>query len=92
MRAHPIISSCSTKPDKKKASPLMKILENFLEKRSGDWIISREGGKSDRATGLGRKTREQIGKENQVTSLRFQTRSANQMRALKFQTAGSSIK
>ena len=47
-----------------------------LEKKS-EWTITRalvkKKDKTERAKGLGRKTREETGKGNQMTALRFQT-------------------
>ena len=57
---------------KKKPISLRKILKNFLEKVQKKGPASRK--RSDRmVTGLGRRTREEIAKWNQMTALRFQT-------------------
>ena len=50
----------------KKAYLLMKNIEEFFGK-------SLENDKAERVTGLGRRTREEIAKWNQMTALRFQT-------------------
>ena len=57
----------------KKAYLVTKILKNFLEKvfrRKGQQV---ENDKTERVTGLGRRTKEKIAKWNQMTALRFQT-------------------
>ena len=55
-----------------KACLLAKMFRDFLEIKSGEWAVSRKTTKTERARGLGRKTREEIGKGNQMTTLRFQ--------------------
>ena len=40
---------------------------------SGEWTVSKNMAKTERARGLGRKIREEIGKGNPMTALRFQT-------------------
>ena len=53
-------------------------MKNFLEKfrRKGQQA---EDDKTERATGLGRRTREEIAKWNQMTALRFQTGGRHQI-------------
>ena len=52
-------------------------MKNFLEKfrRKGQQA---ENDKTERVTGLGRRTREEIAKWNQMTALRFQTGGRHQ--------------
>ena len=57
----------------KKAYLLAKILEEFSGKSSGEWTSRQKKDKTERLTGLGRRTREEIAKWNQMTALRFQT-------------------
>ena len=60
----------------KKAYVLTKNTEEFLEKVQENRPAGRkkkEEDKIERVTGLGRKTREEIVKWNQMTGLRFQT-------------------
>ena len=56
----------------KKAYLLAKILKNFPEKVQKKGPAGEED-KTERVTGLGRRTREEIAKWNQMTALRFQT-------------------
>ena len=53
----------------------MKNIEEFSGKSSGEWPSKqeKEEDKTERVTGLSRKTREEIVKWNQMTALRFQT-------------------
>ena len=48
-------------------------MKNFLEKSSGEWASRKKKDKTERVTGLGRRTRDKIVKWNQMTPLRFQT-------------------
>ena len=48
-----------------------KILKNFLEKQSGKWARRQKKDKTERAMGVGRRTREEIVKWNEMTALRF---------------------
>ena len=48
------------------------MLKNFLGKNSQEWT-SRQKNIRQRVTELGRKTREEIAKWNQMTAQRFQT-------------------
>ena len=48
-------------------------MKNFLEKKIRRKDRQAEKNKTERVTGLGRKTREEIAKWNQMTALRFQT-------------------
>ena len=57
---------------------LRKLFESvcfFWGGKSGEWTVSKNMAKTERARGLGRKIREEIGKGkgNQMTALRFQT-------------------
>ena len=49
-------------------------MKNFLEKVEKKGPAGRKKDKTERVTGLGRRTREEIAKWNQMTVLRFQTR------------------
>ena len=55
----------------KKAYFLMKNIEEFSEKKFGRKDQQAENDKTERVTGLGRRTREEIAKWNQMTALRF---------------------
>ena len=50
-----------------------KNIEEFSGKKSGKWAHRQKKEKTERAIGVGRKTREEILKWNQMTVLRFQT-------------------
>ena len=63
----------------KKAYLLTKILEELSGKSSGEWTSrQKKKDKTKRVIGLGRRTREEIVKWNQMTALRFQTRGRHQ--------------
>ena len=47
-----------------------KILKNFLEKKVGRMGSRKKKDKTERAMGVGRRTREEIVKWNQMTTLR----------------------
>ena len=57
----------------KKAYLLMKNIEEFSGKKFRKKGQQAENDKTERVTGLGRRTREEIAKWNQMTALRFQT-------------------
>ena len=59
----------------RKAYLFTKNGEEFSEKSSGEWASrqKKKEDKTERITGLGRKTREEIVKWNQITALIFQT-------------------
>ena len=57
----------------KKADLLRKTVEEFSGKSSGNWTSRQKKDKTERGTVLGRRTREEIVKWNQMTALRFQT-------------------
>ena len=57
----------------KKAYLLTKNIEEFSGKSSEEWTSRQKKDKTERKTGLGRRTREVIAKLNQMTALRFQT-------------------
>ena len=57
----------------KKASLLTKNIEEFSGKKFRRKGQQAENDKTERVTGLGRRTREEIAKWNQMTALRFQT-------------------
>ena len=64
----------------KKAYLLMKNIEEFSGKSSEEWTIrqKKKEDKTERITGLGRRTREEMVKWNQMTALRFQTGGRHQ--------------
>ena len=57
----------------KKAYLLTKNIEDFFWKKSRRKGQQTENDKTERVIGLGRRTREEIAKWNQMTALRFQT-------------------
>ena len=57
----------------KKAYFLTKNIEEFSGKSSREWTSRKKKDKTERVIGLGRRTREEIAKWNQMTALRFQT-------------------
>ena len=62
----------------KKAYLLTKTIEEFSGKKFIRMNQQTEKGKTERVTGLGRRTREEIAKWNQMTALRFQTGGRHQ--------------
>ena len=72
-----IISCCSTRAIQKSLTLNEKYL-SFLEKKSGEWTISRKMTKQKEQEDLAEKTREEIGKRNHMTALRFQTGGRHQ--------------
>ena len=62
----------------KKHISYQKILKNFLGKVQENGPAGRRKDKTERITGLPRKTREEIVKWNQMTALRFQTGARHQ--------------
>ena len=62
----------------KKAYLLTKNIEEFSEKKFRRKGQQAENDKTERVTGLGRRTREAIVKWNQMTALRFQTGGRHQ--------------
>ena len=52
---------------------LIKNVEEFSGKSSEEWVRRQKKDKTERVTGLGRRTREETAKWNQMTALRFQT-------------------
>ena len=60
-------------PYKKSLSVNEKYWKNFLEKVQENGPAGRKKDKIERVIGLGRRTREEIVKWNQMTALRFQT-------------------
>ncbi|WP_419629635.1 hypothetical protein [Thiolapillus sp.] len=62
----------------KKAYLLMKNIEEFYKKKFRRKGQQAENDKTERVTGLGRRTREEIAKWNQMTALRFQTGGRHQ--------------
>ena len=61
-----------------KAYLLTKNIEEFSRKSSEEWTSRQKKDQSERLTGLGRGTREEIAKWNQMTALRFQTGGRHQ--------------
>ena len=57
---------------------LKKHIEGFSGKSSGKWTSRQNKDKTEKVTGLGRRTREERAKWNQMTALRFQTRGKHQ--------------
>ena len=62
----------------KKAHLLTKNTEEFSGKKIGRKGQQAENDKTERVTGLGRRTREETAKWNQMTALRFQTEGRHQ--------------
>ena len=62
----------------KKAYLLMKNIEEFSKKKFRRKGQQAENDKTERVNGLGRRTREEIAKWNQMTALRFQTGGRHQ--------------
>ena len=55
-----------------------KNIEEFSGKNSGEWTGRQKKDKTERVTGLGRRTRQQTVEWNQMTALRFQTGGRHQ--------------
>ena len=88
----------------KKVYLITKNIDEISGKNSGEWTSRQRKDRTERVIGLGRRTREEIVKWNQMTALRFQTggdirhprptfrgrgdNKKNQMTALGFQTGG----
>ena len=62
----------------KKSYLLTKNIEEFSRKKFRRKGQQAENDKTERVTGLGRRTREEIAKWNQMTTLRFQTGGRHQ--------------
>ena len=62
----------------KKAYLLMKNIEEFSGKKFRRKGQQAENDKTEKVTGLGRRTREEIAKWNQMTALRFETKGRHQ--------------
>ena len=62
----------------KKAYLLMKNIGRIFRKRFRRMDQQAEKDKTERVTGLGRRTRDEIAKWNQMTALRFQTGGRHQ--------------
>ena len=69
---------CSTIAIQKSLTLNEKIFESFLEKKSGEWTISRKTTRQKGQKAEAEKTKEEIGKGNQMTALRFQTGGGHQ--------------
>ena len=63
----------------KKAYLLTKNTEEFSGKNSGEWTSRQKKDKAERVTGLGKRTRKEIVKWNQMTALRFKTGGRHQI-------------
>ena len=70
--------SCSTRAIQKKPNPYQNMFKSFLEKKLGEWIISRKMTRQKEQEDQAEKTREETGKGNQMTALRFQTGERHQ--------------
>ena len=68
-----VISQLLNKSHTKNPNPYQKIFESFLEKKSGEWTISRKITRQKEQEDEAEKTREEIGKGNKIGALRFQT-------------------
>ena len=68
-----LLLAAKQEPYKKSLSLYEKILKSFLEKKSENGPAGRKKDKTERVTGLGRRTREKIVMWNPMTALRFQT-------------------
>ena len=64
-----LLLAAKEEPYKKKAYLFMKNIEEFSGKNSKDWASRQKKEKTERVTGLGRKTRAEIVKWNQMTVL-----------------------
>ena len=62
----------------KKDYLLTENIEEFSGKSSEEWTSRQKKDTTERVTGLGRRTREQIAKWNQMTALRFHTGGRHQ--------------
>ena len=65
--------SCWTRAIQKSLTLYEKYLKVFWKKKSGEWTISRKMTRQKEQEDQAEKTREDIGKGNQMTALRFQT-------------------
>ena len=70
--------SCQTGAIQKSLSLNEKHWKNILEKVQENGSAGRKKDKTERVAGLGRRTREEIVKWNQMTALRFQTGGRHQ--------------
>ena len=68
-----LLLAVKQEPYKKSLSLNEKYWENFLEKVQQNGPASRKKNMTERVLGLGRRTRQEIVKWNQMTTLRFQT-------------------
>ena len=62
---------------------LTKNIEEFSGKSSGEWTSGQKTDKTERVLGLGRRTREEIVKWNQMTAPGFQTGGGRDIRHLR---------
>ena len=69
----PSSPSCSTRAIQKSITLYEKYLRVFLEKKSGEWTISRKMTRKKGQEAEAEKTRGEIGKGNQMMAQRFQT-------------------
>ena len=56
----------------------MKNIEEFSGKESGEWASRHRKDETERTMGVGRRTREEIEKWNQMTALRLKTGGRHQ--------------
>ena len=73
-----LLPAAKQEPYQKNLSLNGNIKEFFCKKVQENGPAGRKKDKTERATGLGRKTRVEIVKWNQMTALRFQTRGRHQ--------------
>ena len=73
-----LLLTAKQEPYKKKAYLLTKNIEELSGKKFRRKDQQAENDKTERVTGLGRRTREEIAKWNQTTALRFQTGGRHQ--------------
>ena len=72
-----LLKAAKQEPYKKSLS-LDKKIEEFSGKSLEERASMQKKDKTERVTGLGRRTREEIAKWNQMTALRFQTMGRHQ--------------
>ena len=72
-----LLLAAKQEPDKK-AYLLTKNIEEFSGNSSEEWASRQREEKTEKVTGVGRETREEIVKWNQMTDLRFQTGGRHQ--------------
>ena len=73
-----LLLTAKQEPYKKKSLSLTKNIEEFSGKSLEKKGQQAENDKTERVTGLGRRTREEIAKRNQMTALKFQAGGRHQ--------------